>query len=175
MNIKPIIATDLSMISYSMGILDIGRNETWVKLEELLMENFHKLKKIDFDFVLAGFNHGAQKKGSMKLMKMFVACVVQNYASEGNIKHEDFILAATSVAKDRDKQLTDKTFWELTIRVMMEYIQKDEAVTEDDLDNDYRLDEKKKNVRDRTSHKSNPSLAALCLKLISQNIAEAMS
>jgi len=56
---------------------------------------------------------------------MFVACVVQNYGSEGNIKHEDFILAATSVAKDRDKQLTDKSFWELAVRVLMEYIQKD--------------------------------------------------
>ena len=139
------------------------------------MENFHKLKKIDFDFVLAGFNHGAQKKGSMKLMKMFVACVVQNYASEGNIKHEDFILAATSVSKDRDKQLTDKTFWELAVKVMMEYISKDDAITEDDLDNDYRLDDKNKSSRDRTTQKSNPSLAALCLKLISQNIAEAMS
>lgn len=103
----------------------------------------------------------------MKLMKMFVACIVQNYGSEGNIKHEDFILAATSVAKDRDKQLTDKSFWELAVRVMMEYIQKDEAITDDDLDNDYRLDEKKKSVRYRSGQKSNPSLAALCLKLIS--------
>lgn len=47
------------MIIYSMGILDIGKNATWNKLEELLLNNFHKLKKIDFDFVLAGFNHGA--------------------------------------------------------------------------------------------------------------------
>jgi hypothetical protein len=103
----------------------------------------------------------------MKLMKMFVACVVQNYGSEGNIKHEDFILAATSVAKDRDKQLTDKSFWELAVRVMMEYIQKDDAITDEDFDNDYRLDDKRKSVRDRSSQKSNPSLAALCLKLIS--------
>ncbi len=103
----------------------------------------------------------------MKLMKMFVACVIQNYGSEGNIKHEDFILAATSVAKDRDKQLTDKSFWELTVRVLMDYIKKDEAITDEDLDNDYRLDDKKKSVRERTSQKSNPSLAALCLKLIS--------
>jgi hypothetical protein len=125
LSIKPIIPADLSMIIYSMGILDMGKNETWILLEQLLMENFHKLKKIDFDFVLAGFNHGATKKGSMKLMKMFVACVVQNYGSEGNIKHEDFILAATSVAKDRDKQLNEKDFWELAVKILMDYIHKD--------------------------------------------------
>jgi len=58
-----------------MGMLDIGRNETWEILEELLFQNFHRFKKIDFDFVLSGFNSGATKKGSMKLMKLFIACV----------------------------------------------------------------------------------------------------
>jgi len=100
-------------------------------------------------------------------------CVVQNYGSEGNIKHEDFILAATSIAKDRDKQLTDKSFWDLAVRIMMEYISKEETVTDEDLDNDYKLDDNKKKGVGRGSNlsnerrKSNPSLAALCLKLIS--------
>jgi hypothetical protein len=128
------------MIIYSMGILDIGRNETWEILESLLFENFHRFKKIDFDFALSGFNSGATKKGSTKLMKLFIACVKQNYASEGNIQHEDFILAATSIAKDRDRNLGDKQFWELAVTVLMDFI----------------------NIE-----KSKPSLAALCLKIIS--------
>ena len=33
LTIKPIIPADLSMIIYSMGILDMGKNETWIMLE----------------------------------------------------------------------------------------------------------------------------------------------
>ncbi len=74
----------------------------------------------------------------MKLQKLFVMCALQNYASEGNIQHEDFILAATYIGKDRDRQLADKTFWVRTVEVLMSYIRTDE----------------------------NPSLACLCLKLV---------
>ena len=50
-------------------------------------------------------------------------------------------------------------------------------MTESDLDNDYRLDDtNQKPVTSREGKKmSSPSLAVLCLKLISQNIAEAMT
>jgi hypothetical protein len=63
----------------------------------------------------------------------------------------------------------------------MEYIAKDDqtVITDADLDNDYRIDNtNKKSFKRETNNnakKSNPSLAVLCLKLISQNIAEAMS
>jgi len=72
-------------------------------LEKLLLENFQKLKKIDFDNALAGFSLGSTKKGSMKLLKIFSLCTLQNYGSLPNRNHEDFILAASYIGKDRDK------------------------------------------------------------------------
>ena len=68
--------TDLSMIIYCLGLLDQGSEELWQMLEELLIENFHKLKKIDFDNSLAGFRTGSQRKGSMHLLKMFTMCTI---------------------------------------------------------------------------------------------------
>lgn len=57
---------DLSMFIYALGILDMGKPETWVLLEQLVFDNFLRFKKIDFDNSIAGF--GYTKNGSMKLM-----------------------------------------------------------------------------------------------------------
>jgi hypothetical protein len=40
---------DLTMIIYGFGTLDMGSKQTWELLERLLIQNFSKLKKIDFD------------------------------------------------------------------------------------------------------------------------------
>jgi hypothetical protein len=89
------------------------------------MENFGRLKKIDFDHCLAGFSLGSVKKGSMRLFKVFSMCAKQNYGAPGpNRSHEDFILAASYIAKDRDKNISidDGEFWDLAVDVLMEYI-----------------------------------------------------
>lgn len=94
------------MIIYGLGHLDSGRPETWKRLEELLYDNFENLRKIDFDHTLAGFSLGSVKKGSSRLLKLFAMCAKQNYGQAGaNRSHEDFILAASYIGKDRDKAI----------------------------------------------------------------------
>jgi hypothetical protein len=65
----------------------------------------------------------------MKLMKIFVMCSMQNYGNLANRSHEDFILAASYIAKDRDKIASDKIdlreFWDMTLDIMMDYISLD--------------------------------------------------
>jgi len=51
----------------------------------LLIDNFQRLKKIDFDLALAGFNSGSTKKGSQKLQKIFSMTIMQNYGNPENI------------------------------------------------------------------------------------------
>lgn len=59
-------------------------------------------------------------------MKMFVMCSMQNYGAAANRSHEDFILAASYIAKDRDKIAQDKIdmreFWDMTLEIMMDYL-----------------------------------------------------
>jgi ATP-dependent exoDNAse (exonuclease V) alpha subunit len=93
----------------------------------------------------------------MRLIQYFTKCAIHNYASEGNLLHEDFILAANCLGKDRDRQLEDKKIWETTVNVLMDYIKLTDAETQG------------------SKKPPNPSLAALCLKLISKNYQNGMS
>ena len=58
-------------------------------------------------------------------------------------QHEDFILAANYLSKDRDNALDDSDFWHLTQSIALDYL---------------------------SSKKPDPSLVILSLKLISNNI-----
>ena len=115
------MTSDLTMFIYCLGILDMGSGKTWQLLEQLLIENFEKLKKIDFDHALAGFNTGSTQKGSLKLLRIFTMTVLQNYGSDLNMQHEDFILAANYIGKDRDKKLSDNKFWLHLIKVLLDF------------------------------------------------------
>lgn len=84
-------------------------------------------------------------------------CTMQNYAKQ----HEDFILAASYIAKERDKivsaKIDLKDFWAMTLQVMMEYIKLGEIGT------------------GAKKRKTSPSLATLCLKIVSKNNAQDMT
>ena len=69
------------MTIYGYGHLDMGNPEKWKLLEELVLERFGELKKIDFDNTIAAFSTGSFPKGSTKLWKYFVAAISQNYSS----------------------------------------------------------------------------------------------
>ncbi len=152
---------------YGLGLLDCGHEETWNLLEEMLIENFQNLKKIDFDNALAGFCTGSLKKGSTKLMRIFVMCTMQNYGSITNMQHEDFILAASYIAKDRDKISSDKIdlrdFWAMTLNILMDYIA---------LPNQ---EQREQGSQKKSRKNTSPSLATLCLKLVSKNNATEMT
>ena len=64
------------------------------------------------------------------------------------MQHEDYILAANYLGKDRDKKLSDNNFWVHLIKVLLDFI---------------------------TQPTASPSLAVLSLKLIQQNIAGDMT
>lgn len=110
------------MIIYSLGMLETGEEETWQLMEQMLIDNFQQLQKIDFDQSLAGFSHGTMRKGSTKLWKMFSMCVKINYGQAKN--HEDFFLAASYLGKDRDRSSSsdDPELWTLTRDLMLHYI-----------------------------------------------------
>jgi len=84
-------------------------------------------------------------------------CTMQNYAKQ----HEDFILAASYIAKERDKIVSGKIdlkdFWAMALQVMMDYIQLAEVGT------------------GQKKRKTSPSLATLCLKIVSKNNAHEMT